>query len=60
MRIPTGGHFIQGDEAEQLAREIKAFFKREPRGGCCGLQKGMILLQIFADKYIHNFFMAMS
>jgi pimeloyl-ACP methyl ester carboxylesterase len=29
IRIPTGGHFIQEDEPEQLVREIKAFFKRE-------------------------------
>lgn len=28
IRIPTGGHFIQEDEPEQLVLEIKSFFKR--------------------------------
>ena len=28
IRIPTGGHFIQEDEPEQLVIEIKSFFKR--------------------------------
>jgi pimeloyl-ACP methyl ester carboxylesterase len=29
IRIPTGGHFIQEDEPEQLVHAIKSFFKRE-------------------------------
>jgi pimeloyl-ACP methyl ester carboxylesterase len=28
IRIPTGGHFIQEDEPEQLVQEIKTFLKR--------------------------------
>jgi len=29
VRIPTGGHFIQEDEPEQIARELIALFRRE-------------------------------
>ncbi len=29
IRIPTGGHFIQEDEPEQLVQAMKTFFKRE-------------------------------
>jgi 2-hydroxymuconate-semialdehyde hydrolase len=29
IRIPTGGHFIQEDEPEQLVQAMKLFFKRE-------------------------------
>jgi pimeloyl-ACP methyl ester carboxylesterase len=31
IRIPTGGHYLQVDEPEQIAQEIKTFFKRELR-----------------------------
>ncbi len=33
VRIPTGGHFIQEDEPERIARELIAFFGREHATG---------------------------
>ena len=29
VRIPTGGHFIQEDEPEKIAKELIGFFRKE-------------------------------
>jgi pimeloyl-ACP methyl ester carboxylesterase len=32
VHVPTGGHFIQEDEPERIARELIAFFRRDHAG----------------------------